>query len=188
MPAGPDPVVVAVTAELHAEIDDLRDQLEAAFGETIGKLDRVELRLASLRQNADAQAAALQRVDERSAAAVELASHTIATLEEAIATSRAADDDEPYPALLGPIHARLGRIDEALLSTQRQLERLLETPARVDTRNLEDVATRGALHNAADIANLRQDVEALVDAVRMQDAGLGELRSTLDWIKERLLR
>ena len=63
-----------------------------------------------------------------------------------------------------------------------------DAPLAVDTSRLEDVASRGSLHNAADIANLRRDVEALTESARSQDKTLRDLRATLEWIKDRLLR
>jgi hypothetical protein len=36
-------------------------------------------------------------------------------------------------------------------------------------------------------ASLRHDIERLAEAVHVQENGIGELRTTLDWIKERLL-
>ena len=60
-------------------------------------------------------------------------------------------------------------------------------PPTVDVSALEDAANRGALRNAADIATVRQGVDNLSDLVRLQEKSISELRSTLEWIKERLL-
>jgi hypothetical protein len=83
---------------------------------------------------------------------------------------------------------RLGHLDAAVAATHRELVRLQDEPLALDTSRLEDVASRGSLHNAADIANLRRDVELLSESARSQDKVLREVRATLEWIKDRLLR
>ncbi len=184
----PTPTVAEeIQAELFREMDLLRDQLEAAFAELVDKVERVELRLVALRQTADAQSEAGWRIDERSDTTLGLVRELVATLDAAVTASREPLAEEPVAVDLGPIADRLGHLDAAVAATHRELVRIHDAPLPVDTRRLEDVASRGSLHNAADIANLRQDIEALTEAVRVQDKGLGELRTTLDWIKDRLL-
>ena len=39
----------------------------------------------------------------------------------------------------------------------------------------------------ADIASLRHNVDSVAEAVRQQERWVGEMRTTLEWIKERLL-
>jgi hypothetical protein len=168
-------------------MDLLRDQLEAAFGELVEKVERVELRLAALRQTADAQSEAGWRIDERSDATLVLVRDLVATLDAAVAASR---EPLPEPAIvvdLAPIAERLDHLDAAVTASHRELVRLHDDPLPLDTRRLEDVASRGSLHNAADIANLRQEIASLTDSMRLQEKGLSELRATLDWIKDRLL-
>jgi hypothetical protein len=57
----------------------------------------------------------------------------------------------------------------------------------VDTRHLEEAVAQGALHNAADIANMARDVDNMGKVLRLQDERLTELHATLDWIKQRIL-
>ena len=61
-------------------------------------------------------------------------------------------------------------------------------PVTIDTRRARDAANRGSPHNAATSRASAGDVATLTEAVRIQDKGIGELHSTLEWIKERLLR
>jgi hypothetical protein len=103
---------------------------------------------------------------------------------------------------LAPVVENLARLDatiEAQTFQQRQhleaavgrlaltVQRLQTDPVEIDTRRLEDVVNRGALHNAADIANLRRELEGMADVIRVQEKGIGEVRATLDWIKDRLM-
>lgn len=160
-PSRPDLDAAAVIDAFQREMDILRQQLDAAFDEVVGRIDRVELRLATL--------------------------------------------PAPGPAIvdLGPVAARLGQLDERLATKltesrirleggleqlRHQIAELRDAPIELNTRTLEDAAHRESLRNAADIATLRQTVEALSEGVRRQSEDLGELRTTLGWIKERLLR
>lgn len=147
-----------MAAELTREMDLLRDQLEAAFAEVVGQVDQIASRLAAIERAAEAQAEALERPN-------------------------GSGEDS-----LALVRDRLSHLDQAVAATHRELVRLQEVPLAVDTRRLEDVASRGSLHNAADIANLRRDIESLTESARSQDRALRELRTTLDWIKDRLLR
>ena len=71
---------------------------------------------------------------------------------------------------------------------RRVLRTMQERPASASTwRAIEEAARRAALPNAADIANVRREIETLAEAVRFQEKGIGEIRTTLDWIKDRLL-
>jgi hypothetical protein len=94
--------------------------------------------------------------------------------------------DRELDHLRSQLEAAFDEVVAGLQQVREQVE-ALAVAATVDSTGIEDAVTRGSLHNAADIANLRQDVEDLVEAVRVQDKGIGELRTTLDWIKERLL-
>ena len=78
-------------------------------------------------------------------------------------------------------------LEDKLAELAREVTRLRAVPVQVDPKSLEDAVHGGMLQNAADISSLHRDVETLADALRLQDKGLSELRTTLDWIKERLL-
>ena len=78
-------------------------------------------------------------------------------------------------------------MESRLDTLHTQIGLLRDVPPTVDVGELEDVANRGALRNAADIATVRQGVESLADLVRLQEKSITELRTTLEWIKERLL-
>jgi hypothetical protein len=173
---------------LRLEMDELRGLLDAAFDEVLGRLGRLEERLGALVQR------------DTSSHAIET---TLALLAEAIQDLRwqrtPATGGVPDPAGLEDRLDQLARaveerfddgrtqIDQSLAGVGRALRTLEERPAVVDIDAVEEAARRASLPNAADIANLRRDVAGLTDAVRLQDKGIGELRATLDWIKERLL-
>jgi hypothetical protein len=178
----------AASTELSHEMDLLRDQLEAAFAEVVGQVQGVNRRLAGVRQAVEAQTAAVDRLTERADATLALVQELVATLDAAVAASREPWEPEPLPVDLSPVVERLDHLDAAVSAAQRDLTRLHDVPLPIDTRRLEDVASRGSLHNAADIANLRRDLESLTDSARSQDKSLRDLRTTVDWIKDRLLR
>ncbi len=190
--------------DFHSQMDELRDQLDSAFEEVVTRVNRVELRLGAIRHTGEVQAANAKEASEVQNHIVMLLQNVSTALDHAIATS--AEPLEPVaPAAvdLSPVDERLTEIDEGLTghlidarvrmeagleALYAQLDKLRGTPVAIDTSDLEDAANRGSLHNAADIANLRRDVSGLTEAVRLQDKGIGELHSTLEWIKERLLR
>jgi hypothetical protein len=200
----PSPSAAPLDAELRREMGTLRQQLDAAFEEVIDRVKRVELRLGAIRLNTEAQVEGMHAAEQRSANIIELLLGLTGALEATAATT--GDDQEPRPAPglvdLGPVDERLAqvgsalseqlidsrmRLEEGLEQVRAQLEAFRATPIPVNTKALEDAADRGSLRNAADIANLRRNIEALAESVRIQDRGLSELRTTLDWIKERLL-
>ncbi|MEO6317624.1 MAG: hypothetical protein ABIP36_02460 [Acidimicrobiales bacterium] len=165
----------AVIEALRREMDVLRQQLDVAFDEVVGRVDGVELRLTALRS----------------------------AIDEAVAASHQTRPPDPAIVDLGSVAARLGQLDERLATKltesrirleggldqlHHQIAELRDAPIELDTRTLEDAAHRESLRNAADIATLRQTVERLTEAVRRQSEDLAELRTTLGWIKERLLR
>jgi hypothetical protein len=174
--------------ELTREMDLLRDQLEAAFAEVVGQVDQLGRRVAALRQTTGAQSEAMAALSERGDSTLALVQDLVATLDAAVAAGREPREPEPLPVDLEPVVERLSHLDQAIAATHRELVRIQDVPLPVDTSRLEDVASRGSLHNAADIANLRRDVELLTESARSQDKTLRELRSTLEWIKDRMLR
>jgi tetrahydromethanopterin S-methyltransferase subunit B len=175
-------------SELVREMDLLRDQLEEAFAEVVEKVDQLGRRLVALQGSNDTHTAEVDRLAERSDSTLALVQDLVATLDAAVAASREPWEPDPVAVDLAPIAERLGHLDEAVAATYRELVRMHDAPLAVDTSRLEDVASRGSLHNAADIANLRRDVEALTESARSQDKTLRDMRSTLEWIKDRLLR
>jgi hypothetical protein len=178
----------AMSSELERELDHLRDQLEAAFVEVVGKVERMAARVTAVEQTATATLASVEQLDERSQRTLTLVEELVATLDAAVAASREPWEPDPVAVDLAPISERLGHLDEAVAATHRELVRMQDVPLAVDTSRLEDVASRGSLHNAADIANLRRDVEVLTESARSQDKTLRDLRATLEWIKDRMLR
>jgi hypothetical protein len=174
------------TARLHGEVAQLRTANQ-----------QVAEQLDGLR---DALLAVMAVVDDRSALSVigdrlEAVAHLVQTMAERPEPEAAPVDLTPIDARLDSLTQAFGkhlagdraRIEAGLAGLAEELKVLRNRPVSVDTSTLEQAASRGALHNAADIANLRRDIEALAEAVRVQDKGIGELRTTLDWIKERLL-
>jgi hypothetical protein len=149
--------VALVVHDVRRQIAELRDQLEDAFDEVVGRIDRVEMQMVSVRESNEAQAEAAGHLEGLSTVTLELLRGLIPVIDDVVASSH----HPVTPVDLGPIGDRLQRI--------------------------EDVAYKGSLHNAADIANLRREVQALAETVRSKDEGIEDLRATLRWIKERLL-
>lgn len=176
------------TNDIARDTDLLRDQLEAAFAEVVGKVDGIARHLTDLERGDDVHRRAVEQLTQRSDRTLAMVEDLVATLDAAVAASREPWEPDPVPVDLGPIAERLAHLDEAMAATQRELGRLHDEPLAIDTSRLEDVASRGSLHNAADIANLRREVEALTDAARSQDRAMRDLRATLEWIKDRMLR
>ncbi len=180
--------------ELQRELDVLREQLDDAFDDVVNRINRVELRLAGVRQTAESTSTAATATGQRVADVVTELRHVAATLDAAVAAGEASAD-VPVPVDFRPVDGRLAELDAALTArldagldaVRRQIDSLRTARLAVDTHDLEETASRGALHNAADIANLRQDIEKLAEVVRRQESGIDELRTTLNWIKDRLL-
>lgn len=116
-------------------LDELGEQLDAAFEEVVDKLGRLERRMEEIRISVKAQGEIDRGADERATRAVGHIQQLLAGLDHAL-TSHLAANRAPDPA---------------------------------------------------DMASLRGDVEALTEGIRVQEQGIGELRTTLDWIKEQLL-
>lgn len=158
-------------------MEQLRDQLEHAFDEVVTRLQGVEAHLGPLRQSVAAHMEGLRAADRRSGRMIEL----LLALPEAVAGDGSSDSISDQ-LIEGRMHLEAG-----LRDLRDEVAGLRATPVPVDTHLLEAAADRGALRNAADIAGLKRNIDALAEAVRAQDAALTELRTTLDWIKERLL-
>ena len=164
-----EPVVPEPRSELHQQMELLRDQLEMAFDEVVTRISRVEKRLSS---------SVLMELEERSAVMVALLQQLLDRVEEA---------PSPPNDLSAQIEENRIRLEGRFDTLHDQIRLLREVPPTIDVSPLEDVADRGALRNAAEIATVRQGVDSLSDLVRHQEKSLSELRSTLEWIKERLL-
>ena len=160
-------------------MDLLRDQLEMAFDEVVTRISRVEQRLSS---------SVLMELEERSAETLSLLHRLVATVDHAV---ELAEEPLEWPPAGNDVSAQIEenrlRVEARLESLHSQISLLRDVPPTVDVSALEDVAERGALRNAADIATVRQGVDNLSDLVRLQEKSISELRSTLEWIKERLL-
>lgn len=197
-------VMAAVADAVSDQLDELRAQLDDAFDEVDARIDRIERQLDLVSQMAAAQVTATSAAQSQVAETASLVQRVISTLDEATASvtepsSSIEHDVVPELKSINDLVAELQRqltvgLRESRASVEASLEELRQQVATlghrtvtVDTTDLEDVTRRGALHNAADIANLRGGVESLSEVVRLQEKGIGELRSTLDWIKERLL-
>lgn len=164
-------------------MDELRDQLDQAFTELFDRMDRLDAGSAAARIQAGT---ALAMAKDADAAQQEAPALDLAPLDERLAAldARLHQFAEGLGAHLAADRAR---IEASLTGLSKEINALAARPVEADTKPFLEAADRAALHTAADIANLRNDVEALTEAVRLQDKNLGELRTTLDWIKERLL-
>jgi hypothetical protein len=170
----------ASPSELRQEMDLLRDQLEIAFDEVVTRIGRVEQRLAS---------SAITELEARSAETLALLHGLVTTIDRAVELAEEPLDWPPTPTndLSAQIEDYRIRMENRLDTLHTQIGLLRDVPPTVDVGELEEVANRGALRNAADIATVRQGVESLGDLVRLQEKSITELRTTLEWIKERLL-
>ena len=205
-------VAVVEAGTLLREMDELRGQLEGAFDESFDRLGRLEAdaeaarsQLTKALQQADDTSSVVDDVRESMAALSTLTTQSLDRIEQVdeAVRSLALRSDREVPAVdLAAIDQRLdllvkqlgqrlagdrARLEDGLAAMTKELTSIVRTPVTVDTTALEDATHRGALHNAADIANLRREIEVLTEAVRLQDKGIGEIRSTLEWIKDRLL-
>ena len=182
-----------LVAVVEERVDELCGQLDEAFDEMAARIGRVELRVAAVRQNLD-------EVLSAGRAAASDMSRALAVLDDLAAADRkpAGVDAPELPAVV----AQLGQVAHALhkevADTRSSLEAsvahlaqqvadLRTRPVEIDTKDLEETASRSALRNAADIASLRHNLDGVADAVRQQERWVGEMRATLEWIKERLL-
>lgn len=167
-------------SELRQQMDLLRDQLEGAFDEVVDRIGRVEQRLAS---------SVISELEERSAETLHLLHRLVTTVDRAVELAEEPLDWPPQPSndVSAQIEDYRIRMENRLDTLHTQIGLLRDVPPTVDVTELEEAANRGALRNAADIASVRQGVESLADLVRMQEKSITELRTTLEWIKERLL-
>lgn len=179
------------------ELDELRGQLDDAFNDIENRITRVELRLAALRTASEAHAAVTARLDDTAAATLERLERLLALVEGAVA--ELPEEDHPHPAVApvpdtSAIDALAAQLVDDRLHLEAAVDQLRQQvvagrnePVELDTRRLEEATRQWALHNAADIATLAQDVDALARGLRLQDQRLAEVHATLDWVKQRLL-
>ena len=160
-------------------MDLLRDQLEMAFDEVVTRISRVEQRLSTSASSWSWRSAAPRR--SRCCTRWWPRSTMPSSWPSSPSTARRGND------LSAQIEENRLRVESRLESLHSQISLLRDVPPTVDVSTLEDAANRGALRNAADIATVRQGVDNLSDLVRLQEKSISELRSTLEWIKERLL-
>lgn len=186
------------------QLDELRAQLDDAFDAVERRIDRIERQLDVVSQMTAAQVAATSAAQAQAAETASLLQRSIDRINDATTSGTepsAAVEQAIVPQLesINDLMAGLqhqlaaelrdsrARVDSGLAELREQVATLGDRTITVDTTDLEDVTRRGALHNAADIANVRNQVEFLAESVKLQEKGIAELRSTLDWIKERLL-
>lgn len=101
---------------------------------------------------------------------------------------------EPAEVDLAPLLQGLAKVSRDLAEQRADLSRLAhalhtttDDGVEVDMAYLEEVVRRGAVANAADIANLRTDVEQLTSTLQGQASNLVEMRKQMEWIRQRLL-
>lgn len=101
---------------------------------------------------------------------------------------------EPAEVDLAPLLQGLAKVSRDLAEQRADLSRLAhalhtttDDGVEVDMAYLEEVVRRGAVANAADIANLRSDVEQLTSTLQGQASNLVEMRKQMEWIRQRLL-
>ena len=176
---------------VRQDFEELHDQLEVAFEELDERIDGLRRQQEVLTRNAEAQNEGLQHSADLGARVLEqldVVHLSLGDLAARIPTSdRPVGDDGHIDELTAQVADGRTSLEEKLADLAREVTRLRAVPVQVDLRSLEDAVRGGMLHNAADISTLHRDVETLTEAVRLQDKGLSELRTTLDWIKERLL-
>ncbi|MGK2948929.1 MAG: hypothetical protein ACSLFP_10165 [Acidimicrobiales bacterium] len=146
---------------VQQDMDLLRSQLDAAF-------DHLETMVGEV-------AASVRRLADRPAA-------------EPVAAVDLHPLVDQVQRLHEDVAAQVADSRKALRSDLTRLaERLGEGTVEVDTRRLEEVVHRGAIANAADIANLSGELEALIAAIKAHDTNLSDLRKQIEWIKQRVL-
>ena len=186
--------------ELYAWTRALHDQLELAVGAVGSRVGEVEAVVTALCESNDKHAAAVASLRDGMADLGErvalLVGSTDARLEKLSLsvgelldrpsgdTSEATDPTQ----LEEWLEHLIAVVDEHLADTRHQIDqglhRALHTvdggPAIVDEGTIEDAARRALLPLAAEIVQVRHKVEALAEAVRQQEASIGNLRSSLD--------
>lgn len=186
-----DPVLLRslVTQAVQVELDSLRAQLTSAFDDVLAAVAQQEDHQAKVLASLGAQARAIDAQHQVGQRTLDLLGRTVDEVRQvaAAATAPTPDPSDDVAALAEQVAANQQRLEKGLTIILRDVSRLRDVPVEVDVRSVEDAATRGALQNAADISTLQHHLTTLTEAVRRQDENLGELRATLDWIKERLL-
>ncbi|MGV3758257.1 MAG: hypothetical protein ACO1PW_01785 [Actinomycetota bacterium] len=197
--SGIEAAVLAVRARLDQQLDELRHELEGAFDEVCSMVERTA-------QAVDAQQHAIAALEQRLATAeVDLTPllPPIAALDEKVrAIGRMLDASTTGPSSssqtadvdLTPVVQGMARLSRDLAEQRADLSRLAhalhtttDDGVEVDMAYLEEVVRRGAVANAADIANLRTDVEQLTATLQGQATSLVEMRKQMEWIRQRLL-
>jgi hypothetical protein len=178
-----------VTGHLAGVERGLHERVASVAGDLDGRLrevdDGIDGGLGALAERVDAR---LSTVDDRLAHLIEVAERPGAPAALELAEP---DLDRLTEALLKAMDARFAdgwaQLDQGLLGVRRVLRTLQERPAHIDVRMVEEATQRANLANAADLAQLRQEMSTAIDAIRQQDSNIGELRATLEWVKSRLL-
>jgi hypothetical protein len=90
-----DALLRGVRREVVYELDELRGQLDAAFEEVVGRINRLELRLSALRAAVGNEAEASDAVRSTTADTLALLRQVAATLDDAVA-SASEPSDRPF--------------------------------------------------------------------------------------------
>jgi|GEM_PF-6081747 hypothetical protein len=182
--------LTGLRVRLDQQLDDLRHELEGAFDEVCTMVERTA-----------------RAVESRSAGPVEVdltpLVPPIAAIDEKLRAigrmldAAAAGPSSSPPASevdLSPLLQGLAKVSRDLAEQRADLSRLAhalhtttDEGVEVDMAYLEEVVRRGAVANAADIANLRTDVEQLTSTLRDQTSSLVEMRKQMEFIRQRLL-
>jgi len=190
----PEPLHLAAVIEdvrrsLDDQLDELRGQLDDAFNEMAHRINRTELRLAAFRAATETQTELTHAVGKTSEDTLALLRELIASVDVAVEAgpSDTTASDRADDALAARLVEDRMHLEAAVDELRREVLAWRDAPTSLDTHQLEETIRRGLLHNAADIANVARDVENLEKVVRYQSNRLGEVHSTLEWVKQRLL-
>lgn len=191
-PPAIDPALLRslVSETVQLELDSLRTQLNSVFDEMAAALTRQQDEHSQMLAGLAGQARAVETQQQVGHQTLDLLAQTLEEVRRGAATVATATTDAgtgDVDALAEQIATNQQRLEKGLTIILRDVSKLRDEPVEVDVRGVEDAATRGALQNAADISTLQRQLTGLTEAVHRQDKHLSELRSTLDWIKERLL-
>ena len=171
---------------LQAELDVLRGQLDDAFNEVEAMVRTV----AGLVGDHDDQLQRLEAVAADTAASMRLLAE------------RPLPEAPPAPVVEADVTAVTDRIErlhedvaaqlaDARAQQRNDLKQLAEHldvgAVEVDTRRLEEVVHRGAIANAADIANLSTELTELTATIRAHDVTITDLRKQIECIKQCVL-
>jgi len=194
-----------VVAHVDDQLDVLRQELEAAFEEVVGRIAATDRALRVVYEQLRAQqeqarssepapvdltpiVSSLVSLDEKLSAIGRMLDAQAAELVRVTEGAVRGGEAPGLAATLETLHreltaqsADLSRIAHAIVSPRPGEA----SPA--GSHQLEELVRRTALSHAADLANLRTDLDVLATSVREQTNSLTELRKHVAWIRQRLL-